>query len=384
MPHGPSDLDILCGYVFGGTEKPLPAERRSPLDVMESQVLEALQYTPCLVAFSGGRDSSAVLAFAARVAHRHGLPEPIPITRRYPGIQEAEESVYQEQVLRHLALDDWQRIEITDELDAVGPVATQLMRRIEGPLWPPVIHQVLPVLEAARGGALIGGEGGDTAFGPTRASVAVRVATRRLRRSPVTFRQIAQDLAPRPARKRLLAHGIRLEFERPWLTPDAAAAVFETQLRHALSEPLGWRKAQSWHLGSRSNAVGAWLIDDMAAAHDVRRFEPFTSPSFISALGNTVSTLGFTSRREAMSALFGHLIPDTIWRRTSKADFARAIFGPHTRRFAATWDGTTRFKDALDPERLRSEWLSEPPAVSSLLLLYHAWWENEQRTRSEA
>ena len=57
--------------------------------------------------FSGGRDSSAVLATATMVARKHGLNDPVPITLRCPAIEEADETASQELVIRHLGIEEW-------------------------------------------------------------------------------------------------------------------------------------------------------------------------------------------------------------------------------------------------------------------------------------
>jgi hypothetical protein len=69
------------------------------------------------------------LAVAVEVARRHGLADPIPATIRVPAAQRADESAWQERVVAHLRLDDWLRVEFTDELDAVGPIARTALRR---------------------------------------------------------------------------------------------------------------------------------------------------------------------------------------------------------------------------------------------------------------
>jgi hypothetical protein len=61
-----------------------------------------------------------------RVARREGLPEPIPATLRFPEASDTDEDDWQEQVVRRLGCGDWTRLEFTDELDLVGPVARRV------------------------------------------------------------------------------------------------------------------------------------------------------------------------------------------------------------------------------------------------------------------
>ena len=72
----PAGVEVLANLLFGPDEDPAPLPEPGGLGVrgaLEAAVLPALQRPPCLVSFSGGRDSSAVLAVAADVARRHGL-----------------------------------------------------------------------------------------------------------------------------------------------------------------------------------------------------------------------------------------------------------------------------------------------------------------------
>ena len=115
-------------------------------------MLPALERPPCGVAFSGGRDSSLVLAVAVHVARREGLPEPIPITRVFPDVSESDEQLWQERVVRHLGLREWHRVTVHDELDVMGPHATAHLRE-HGIVWPPTIAGDAP---AARTDATTG------------------------------------------------------------------------------------------------------------------------------------------------------------------------------------------------------------------------------------
>ena len=105
-------FEVASGWLFGevpeagsgGRGAPSPGEMPgpSPAQVLESMLAPALARPPCVVAFSGGRDSSALLAVASRLAAREGLEPPVAATLRYPGEHEAHEEQWQELVVRHL------------------------------------------------------------------------------------------------------------------------------------------------------------------------------------------------------------------------------------------------------------------------------------------
>src|SRR5687767_3167951 len=152
MPLTP--LEISSGFVVPRDRAAarLPAGTATVREAFEAALLPALQRAPCLVSFSGGRDSSAVLAVAAHVARREGLPLPVPATIHFPHAGGTQETEWQEQVIRHIGLADWHRVEVTDELDCVGPVATAALAR-HGVLWPCNAYFHTPLLEAAAGGS---------------------------------------------------------------------------------------------------------------------------------------------------------------------------------------------------------------------------------------
>src|SRR5262245_48806678 len=131
-----SPSEVVIGYVFGQVEGHATRDGGGPdpRAALESAVRRALLRAPCGVAFSGGRDSALVLAVAAHVARRDGLPEPVPITRRFVA-PEADEAEWQEDIIRHLGLAEWHRVELADELDVVGPIAAEHLRE-HGLVWP--------------------------------------------------------------------------------------------------------------------------------------------------------------------------------------------------------------------------------------------------------
>jgi hypothetical protein len=90
-----ASLEVATGIVLG-VDTPLVDEgpRRTPAEAIEAVLRPALERAPCLVSFSGGRDSSAVLASATDLARREGLPLPIPATNRFPDAPGSDEAVW--------------------------------------------------------------------------------------------------------------------------------------------------------------------------------------------------------------------------------------------------------------------------------------------------
>ena len=74
-----SGFEIATGMVFGAVDdrSPLPRSGRlDPLEALEHELLPALLRPPCMVSFSGGRDSSAVLAVAVSAYTARGPAAP--------------------------------------------------------------------------------------------------------------------------------------------------------------------------------------------------------------------------------------------------------------------------------------------------------------------
>ena len=95
-----------------------------------------------MIGFSGGRDSSALLAVATALAQREAWPKPVPVTLRYHS-ERTVERPWQEMMIAHLGVDDWVRLKLTDELDFVGPVAAEGLHR-HGVLFPANAHMIVP------------------------------------------------------------------------------------------------------------------------------------------------------------------------------------------------------------------------------------------------
>ena len=132
--YRPVPLEILAGTLLGNDPgvAPLGVHPRHipPRQALEAAMLPALQRPPCLVSFSGGRDSSIILAVATGLARRLGLPLPVPVTLRFPRHADTREDEWQDLVMGHLGLEDWVRLPFGDELEGIGPVAAGTLGRL--------------------------------------------------------------------------------------------------------------------------------------------------------------------------------------------------------------------------------------------------------------
>ncbi len=377
--HTWTALELAAGWPLGGEVLALPDTSRAPRAIIEESVREALLQRPCVVEFSGGRDSSAILAVAMHVARRDGLEEPVAVTRVYPGSAEADEGAWPEIVVRHLGVREWERIPIHEELDAVGDIALKLVRRF-GPLWPPAAHSHVPIFERCRGGAVLTGEGGDTMFGSQRGSPLRRVLARRQRINRAALRALWRSHAPRWLRRRAVFEQQSYSARVSWMTPEAFAAFQELKVAHELEQPLSWAGSIGWQLGARSWRIGYAFLEKLANEHHVALHQPLSTPALAGALVDDAGYLGFKSRADAMLGLFGDLLPEAVLRRTTKASFNASLFGSRSRSFAASWHGVASFTGLVEAEAVRERWLSHAPHPALIPALQAAWMEGESST----
>jgi asparagine synthase (glutamine-hydrolysing) len=372
-------LEIASGLVLERTgalpELPRPAPGDTPRTALEAAVLPALHRSPCLVSFSGGRDSSAVLAVAAAVARREGLPAPIPITHRFPGATGTDESAWQEMVVRHLGLDDWLRIEVSSELEAIGPVATSVIER-HGILWPCNSYFHAPIFEEAAGGAVLTGIGGDEAFMGSSWDRAVAVLRGRARPVPRDALRVGLAVAPAAA-KRAVARR-RMPELLPWLQPGARREVEAWMTAEAAAEPLRHRQRMRRLLGSPALRLGLQGLESLAADRDVLLAHPLHAAGFLASLCAEPPAVRRRTRTEAMQDLVGDLLPREVLGRSTKSHFSEVLWGPASRAWAASWDGTGIDAEMVDAERLRRIWTSAEPDTQTVTLLQATWWKQTQ------
>jgi asparagine synthetase B (glutamine-hydrolysing) len=373
----PTALEIASGGMYGDYDASATLDHRdrgglAPLAALEEAVVPALRRPPCLVSFSGGRDSSCVLAVAVGAARREGLPPPVPITVRVPNALLAEESAWQKDVIQHLGLRDWEVVETSDEMDCLGPFSTRVLRR-HGVLYPSNTFLHLPLLDAARGGALLTGFGGDEIFGLWRWSYHADLLARRRRptlRDPIRF---AHAVLPAALRRRRERRRWRWGADLPWLRPDAARMVTELAFAARADQPRSWPRWLDWLRHRRTLCAARWSPSLLAADADALLLEPLLDAQFLAAVASVGGRLSLGNRTTALRAIFGKLLPEHVLSRSTKSHYHEAFWGWRSREFAASWDGTGVDGELVEPAVLKREWLKSNPHRASAMLLQAAW-----------
>jgi asparagine synthetase B (glutamine-hydrolysing) len=371
-----TDFEIVAGWIFGSVPVDWPtAVSRHPRQVLEDELRPLLTRSPSYVLFSGGRDSSAVLACAVELARREGLPIPIPVTRVYPGRAASDEAQWQRRVLSHLKLDGWIRIEVTDELDILGPTAREGLLR-HGVVFPATAFPQAFVFRQLASSPVFTGEGGDEVFGAQRITPLTALIRRR-RPFSAELAAATLDALSWPARR--YKRSLRSHAEdssaagRDWLRPHVRRRVAELRAAHAAESPLYWDAGVRALLRQRWLRIGLANLHAVAADSSVDLAHPLLAPKFVNAVAAWGGRWGPVGRTETMLRLFADVLPEDVLRRTSKARFNSAAIGDHSLSFAREWDGQGIDADSVDPEALRRRWLSDLPPPATMPLLQQAW-----------
>ena len=318
LPYRMNEHEVLLGFVLGKRSpprRPSPPVGVSPREALEEILAEALGAQPCIITFSGGRDSSALLAVALKVARSRGLPEPTAFTLRFPGIADTEETSWQQLVVDHLKPRTWDVVEVDpSSAEFLGPVGTASLST-HGLLWPPALHLDTGWLGRARGATVITGEGGDEILGPRRATTlrtllgAIRHQSSQL--GPSLLREAAKEVAPARVRaagaeRRLSTLGYLNWLRDPWRTQALHdIAEFTT------SERWSWAEAVRSHPRCTALLLGLRNRDWLAATFGARFVHPFLRSNFVDAIARHGGSLGYAGRTAAMRELFGDLLPDS-------------------------------------------------------------------------
>jgi hypothetical protein len=382
----PFDLvDVLAGAPLGSVDRPrlVPTPGADAWGGLEAAVLPALTRPPAVVAFSGGVDSSLVLAAATSAARAHGVADPIAVTLRFPSATWAGEGEWQEPVIASLGLADWERLELDDDLDLLGDLATGVLDR--HPLYYPAnAHSMVPIAHLAAGGTLVTGVGGDDVLRDWRwrhrAAMLRQLSTPGARLTGVRRRSgtVALGSLPAPLRRRVL--GVRQgrslrdpsRGEYRWLRADGRR-VLEAGLADWEDQPVRWGEFVSWVDRRRTTmsyrTTLAAIADDSGAAV----CSPLIDHGFLGALAAAGGRIGYPDRAAAVAAIAGDRLPERTASRATKATFDEVFWGPRARAFAQAWDGSGVDDQLVDTEELRREWLSDRPDYRSMWMLHAMW-----------
>lgn len=363
-------LEVAGGWVNGYDLEPLPpGPHAHPREILDQLLLRCLTRSPCLVAFSGGRDSSVVLAAAVAVARQEGLPLPVPVTLTYPRSPEADEADWQRQVLEHLGIAERIVLTVYDEHDPIGPVVTPLLLR-HGTMWPPNLAPTWRMMDLARGGVLLTGEGGDEVFGVKRISPLTKVLKARGRADSRLYPHAARALAPGLLRRRA---ALQDRYRRPWVREPVEGLLACRHADDVVAHSLHAGR-HAWQFATRRCAKRAYdTLRALGSDIDVDFVPTFVEPDLVAAVAAAAGFWGWTGRAATMRALFGDLLPRAVLERSTKATFNRAVFTEHTREFACQWNGDGVDSALVDPEALRDNWLSDFPHAPTMNLLQQAW-----------
>ena len=350
-----------------GSDGREPASHR---EALERAILPGLRRPPCLVSFSGGLDSAAVLGTATALARREGLPLPIPATNVFPTVAEADESSWQELVIRELGLPDWIRIEHEHELDLIGPYAQRVLTR-HGLLWPANVHFHLPLLEAARGGSMLTGVGGDELYIAAMRQHPAAVLSGAVRPRPRDALSLGLSFAPQIVRRSVIAR--RAAVSIPWLRLGARRRVTALLVAEAAAEPRQLGARLAWWNQVRYLRAAVRSLSLIADDTHTLMLHPLLAPQFWRAVRGAAAPVGFATRAEGVGNLFGDLLPQALIERSSKANFGQAFWSQRAREFARDWGGTGVPHEWVDTRELAREWASATPYLPASTLLQAAW-----------
>ena len=387
--YRPTSVEIALGHLHDGggaaPSPPLrrlvrqrPAARGTASAALERVLARHLAAGPCVVAFSGGRDSSGLLALAARTAAREGLEPPVAATQVFDGLagaEAADERGWQEAVLDHLARAgtpvEHVRLPSAGVFDLLGDPTTDALRR-HGLVWPALVHTGAPLWRLAAGGTVVTGQGGDEIVAGQRCGPLALV--RRRRGAPHrVLAGAALALAPTPVRTAVAGWRGRRLPRPPWLTPAGLGLARAGERAAVAEQPLGFADALAAHRRDRGFALYLATEAALAAGHGARTAHPFLDPGFVDALAAEGAPFGFGNRTSTMVRLFDDVLPKAVLHRTSKGRFHGPAFGERSRAFARSWSGGGLDADLVDAEALRADWLGPRPWAGTMLALHAAW-----------
>jgi asparagine synthetase B (glutamine-hydrolysing) len=329
----------------------------------------------CFVEFSGGCDSSLVLSTATQVRRRSGLPDPVPISFRFDGI-ESEERSFQEAMISWLGLTSWRVHDFGADADFLGPVSLASLRRV-GLFWPATLHFKADLYSSLPPGSVVlNGEGGDEVFGKRRLSPILFVAQRaryRIRPSRRALSAAAAALQPRPVRFRRTVNEINNNYWPDWLAERYRSAFVGDIARWESAEPLRPSRWPDFYRALPRTRILLHNYAEFGRRYGVNIASPLLDAAFMADVARFVSWRSYGDRTAILKRHFGDLLPEIIADRRTKAEFGSSYFGPYTRAFAERWDGSG-LPEGVDGTWLKNLWTTGDVCHGGTSMLLHAAW----------
>ncbi|HEY1316414.1 MAG TPA: hypothetical protein VGF10_04305 [Gaiella sp.] len=372
-PSHLTPLELAVSRTLGVERRP-PLQRSAPEspELSLERILEpAVAGGRCVVSFSGGRESAWLLAAATSAARRHGHPDPVPATLRRGGAASRRESEHQERIVRHLGLEDWERIDVGDDLELLGPYARRALSEA-GILFPAHLYVFLPLLDLARGGALLAGGVLTDFFIYWRWARLSEVIGLRRRPRRRDLRELAVAALPRRARRAILRPERGLE-PPAWLRPDAAREAQRLLLSQFGDIPVSFAAAMSSQRTHRCHTATRESLDALGAAAGARFLMPLRDDRYVAAVAAAGGRRGFGDRSTTAERLAGSVLPVELLQRSDGAGDRYATVGDATRAFLDTWSGAGLDSEVVDVAVLRDTWSSGDVPYASTMLLQAAF-----------
>jgi asparagine synthetase B (glutamine-hydrolysing) len=364
-----SGLSLALDPIRPVSSAKVPQPSSTARVALESILLDAVSAPPCYVLFSGGRDSSAVLAVATHVARREGLPDPVPVTAVHPAASKTDETSWQAMVLAHLRIQERIVLSFDGEQTLLSRVARSALER-HGLVWPEAVQLHGALYKRLDRGCVVSGEGGDQVLGSRRITpVQIQLRHRPTRSS---LRAALRALSPNALSGRRQEMEVKVAALLPWLTPIARAELAAGICRSSHS-PLRWDRQTLTSLATRPNVVFITNFETAIREYRHHPVNPFFSQRFIETLATEGGFLGLGDRTAIMRYLFADLLPDAVLSRTTKASFNQTRWGEFEREYAQDWSGEGIDPDLISAEKLRAAWLREDPLPAAAYQLHAAW-----------
>ncbi|MGY1779773.1 asparagine synthase-related protein [Geodermatophilus sp. SYSU D01036] len=374
--YEPTSFEVSVSWVYGWAPDAVVTDPSTehPAEALRAVLREEVLAGPCVVPFSGGRDSSLVLAVACDVAAEAGVELPTALTFRYPGDPAADEDEWQDLLMDHLRgrgqRPPWLIRDIDDELDVVGPLVAPLLAERGHSLWPPAIGATVAIAQEAAGATVLSGEHGDEVLGARRATILSAAVRHRGRLPSPGRRQALHAALPRGVvAAGILASRRRLE----WLTPAAGRRSRWLDARESLHDPLRWDNGVRSTAARRGTVLGSRTMEVLTQRWGSRLAAPLAHPRVLAALASFGGPRGLPDRRTGTRLLSGGSLPEAVCARRTKGVFNGSRFHRHTRAVIERWSGEGVDRRWVDVDALRATWTADVLDAGTSSLLQAAW-----------